>query len=49
MSAWTSPMAQSASAVPAFQPVAAMDAESDSAPAQHRVTGRKVVALIPAG
>ena len=50
MTAWTSPMApQSAPSVPAFQPVAAMEPESDSAPAQARAAGRKVVALIPAG
>ncbi len=50
MSAWISPTApQSAPSVPAFQPVAAMEPDSDSAPAQSRAAGRKVVALIPAG
>lgn len=50
MSAWTSSTAQRSSgapSVPAFQPVHAIEPDNESAPA--KASGRKVVALIPAG
>lgn len=50
MSAWTSTApASGAQAVPAFQPVAGLDGDPEADPMPVRATGRKIVALIPAG
>ena len=52
MSAWTSPSASrgaGAQSVPAFQPETGVDTDAPSSRSPVRATGRKVIALIPAG
>jgi hypothetical protein len=52
MSAWTSPSAPrgaGAQSVPAFQPETGIDTDTAPGPSPGHATGRKVVALIPAG